>query len=66
MNHAASGIKTAGTILVADDTPNYRHALQRLLVAKGYAVLTASNGESALQLAREQSPDLILTKPAGN
>lgn len=60
MNQAASGNKTAGTILVADDTPNYRHALRRLLVGNGYAVLAASDGESALQLAREQSPDLIL------
>lgn len=60
MNRATSGNKTAGTILVTDDAPNYRQALRRLLVGNGYAVLAASNGESALQLAREHSPDLIL------
>ena len=60
MTQAASGTKTAGTILVTDDTPNYRQALRRLLVANGYSVLLAGDGESALQLAREQLPDLIL------
>lgn len=60
MNQVASGNKTAGTILVIDDTPNYRQALRRLLVANGYSVVLAGDGESALQLAREQLPDLIL------
>ena len=60
MSQATSGNKAAGTILVTDDSPNYRQALRRLLVANGYAVLAASDGAAALQLAREQSPDLIL------
>ncbi|HJV93798.1 MAG TPA: response regulator [Azonexus sp.] len=60
MNQVASGNKTAGTILVIDDTPNYRQALRRLLVTNGYSVVLAGDGESALQLAREQLPDLIL------
>ncbi|MBI2277580.1 MAG: response regulator [Dechloromonas sp.] len=60
MNQVASGNQTAGTILVVDDSPNYRQALRRLLVANGYSVVLASDGESASQLAREQLPDLIL------
>lgn len=60
MTQAASDSKTTGTILVVDDMPSYRQALRRLLAGKGYAVLAAENGESAVLLAREQLPDLIL------
>ena len=47
-------------ILVADDEAMVRQVLTELLVDEGYQVLTASDGDEALQLAREGHPDLIL------
>jgi class 3 adenylate cyclase len=49
-----------GTILVADDEPaNYR-ILEEYLSECGFDVVTASNGQKALELATAHPPDLIL------
>jgi DNA-binding response OmpR family regulator len=47
-------------ILVVDDEPDARELLQEFLTGKGYEVLTASNGEEALQKVKEERPHLIL------
>ena len=47
-------------IIIADDERVIRQAISRLLEANGYAVRSAKNGEEALRLYREQSPDLLL------
>ncbi len=47
-------------ILVADDNPTNLDIFQTRLAAHGYKVLTASDGDQALMIAREQQPDLIL------
>jgi len=47
-------------VLVVDDEPAARELLQGFLEAKGYAVLTASDGEEALQKVKEERPHLIL------
>jgi CheY-like chemotaxis protein len=47
-------------VLLAEDSRVLRDALERVLVKAGYAVLTAADGEAALFIARENSPDLIL------
>ena len=60
MDRAAGDKRTGGSILIVDDTPNYRQALMRLLGGKAYSVTAAGDGESALRLAQSQSPDLIL------
>lgn len=60
MNQVASDKKTENTILVVDDTPIYRQTLACLLGGQGFIVHTANSGESALNLARSQPPDLIL------
>jgi CheY-like chemotaxis protein len=49
------------TIMIIDDTPDHRDMLSRLLRAVGYRVLEASPGEAALDQARGERPDLILT-----
>ncbi len=46
-------------ILVADDNADMRDYVQRLLL-ENYEVVTAADGESALQSAREHPPDLVL------
>jgi class 3 adenylate cyclase/CheY-like chemotaxis protein len=53
-------VRTPPRILVVDDTAANVHILQLRLGAQGYEVLTATDGEKALAMAREARPDLIL------
>jgi CheY-like chemotaxis protein len=59
MNATPNGCLPA-TILVVDDLPENIGLLSRLLTSRGYTVRGAPDGESALKLAREAPPDLIL------
>jgi CheY-like chemotaxis protein len=47
-------------ILLVDDSKFLRLATERALTRAGYNVVTASDGEEALALAREQNPEIIL------
>ena len=47
-------------ILVVDDEEQIRRALKSILSARKYEVITAENGEKAIDLAIDHSPDLIL------
>jgi len=47
-------------ILVVDDDPQIRRVLRTTLVAQGYEVDDARNGEEALERMRSQKPDLII------
>jgi two-component system, chemotaxis family, chemotaxis protein CheY len=47
-------------ILVVEDDQEIRDFLALVLEAEGYAVRTAHNGAMALELIRQQTPDLIL------
>jgi len=47
-------------ILLVEDSRALRLENERALLKAGYAVICAEDGESALQLAGEQKPDLIL------
>jgi DNA-binding response OmpR family regulator len=47
------------TVLVADDEQNIVDLIV-LILGDRYRVLTATDGESALRLAKEERPDLIL------
>lgn len=49
------------SILVIDDDPGIRRGLKEILMAEGYAVFTAANGESGLKVLTEQTFDLTLT-----
>jgi CheY-like chemotaxis protein len=46
-------------ILVVDDEPDVLTFLAALLKDAGYEVLTASDGTQALEVARQEKPDLI-------
>lgn len=48
------------TILIVDDQPDNLYVLQRLLKGHGYEVLQAESGATAITIATERQPDLIL------
>lgn len=50
----------AKTILVVDDQENLRRMLKDYLTEEGFNILTAENGQSALFVARQSAPDMIL------
>ena len=49
------------TILLVDDDPQLRTVFDLALSKHGYHVIVADSGSSALALARQHLPDLILT-----
>jgi DNA-binding response OmpR family regulator len=49
------------TVQVVEDDFDTLYPLAELLRIKGYAVITASDAEQALNMARAQKPDLIIT-----
>jgi CheY-like chemotaxis protein len=50
-----------GPILIVEDVPNVLELLEVTLRFKGYAVITARNGEEALEVMTRQRPILIIT-----
>lgn len=48
-------------VLIVDDEPGIRNALERYLVSIGYSVALASDGEQGLRLAETLWPAVILT-----
>jgi DNA-binding NarL/FixJ family response regulator len=59
-NHAPSTSVRRDTILVVDDTPETLGLLTDTLDHAGFTVLIATDGESALELLDQITPDLIL------
>lgn len=47
------------TILVVDDEPNVRHYLKTILEDAGFSVVTAGDGEAALEMIKANQPDFI-------
>ena len=48
------------TILVVDDEASIRRILETRLSMIGYDVVTAADGEEALEIFRETAPDLVV------
>ena len=48
-------------ILIADDLEENRYYLEMLLKGHGHDVVSAGNGVEAMEKARNEKPDLILT-----
>jgi DNA-binding response OmpR family regulator len=49
-----------GTILVVDDSPTGLSMLLAALRPKGFRLLSANDGDEALEMARREHPDLVL------
>ncbi len=50
----------AGLVLAIDDDPHARELMMRFLTKEGFAVRTAADGLSGLEMARMLKPDVIL------
>jgi two-component system KDP operon response regulator KdpE len=50
-----------GNILVVDDESQITRVLRTALSSHGYAVRTAGDGDEALEIMREWTPDLVIT-----
>jgi CheY-like chemotaxis protein len=47
-------------ILIAEDDPASRELVREILAAQGYQVIEATDGQEALRMVEEESPDLVL------
>jgi CheY-like chemotaxis protein len=47
------------TVLVVDDEPDYRELMTFWLASKGYSVIAAPDGSSAIELVKNKNPDII-------
>jgi two-component system, OmpR family, phosphate regulon response regulator PhoB len=47
-------------ILIVDDEPGIRKLVESTLKSKDYQILQAEDGKKAVDIAREENPDLIL------
>jgi DNA-binding response OmpR family regulator len=54
------GVPEKPVVLVAEDDPSVRMTLEFVLEDEGFAVLLAGDGQKALEIAREEHPDVIL------
>jgi len=52
-------MNTLPRVLVVDDDPVIGQSFDRVLSGKGYAVITASNGEEALRKLKDESYDVV-------
>jgi two-component system chemotaxis response regulator CheY len=53
--------RSAKTILIVDDNPNWREVMSLILSAEGYRVVTATNGQEGLHYLRTSpAPNLII------
>jgi CheY-like chemotaxis protein len=46
-------------VLVVDDEADFRRLMTFWLDSKGYSVVAASDGESAIQLVKKEKPDIV-------
>lgn len=47
-------------VLIVDDSPTETYKLTSMLEKNGHAVLAAENGESGVEIAKKELPDVVL------
>ena len=55
---APTSVGYSGTVLVVDDLGSNLDLLRRLLTAQGYTVITAGDGQEALEIVSREAPDV--------
>jgi twitching motility two-component system response regulator PilH len=53
-------MSTPKQILVVEDSPTTRRQITEILESQGYEVISAEDGEAALELVREHHPELVV------
>ena len=56
----SESLRPAGKVLVVDDVAANVDLMKTMLTREGYQVVTASDGEQALQMVADAQPDLVL------
>jgi DNA-binding response OmpR family regulator len=51
----------AKRILVVDDDPPLRRVLGKILTTAGYEVMLVEDGKTAIEMAKQEKPDLVIT-----
>jgi DNA-binding NtrC family response regulator len=57
----ADALDALGRVLLVDDQPELRRVLRRNLSKLGYEVVEASNGRAAIELARQEHFDVVIS-----
>jgi PAS domain S-box-containing protein len=53
--------REAGSVLIVNDLPEQLSLMDRLLRKAGYSVITAADGQEALEVAKRERPDLVIS-----
>lgn len=53
-------VRESGTVLIVDDDDEVAVLLAELLTGSGYVVMTANNGELAMELIERESPSVVI------
>ena len=53
--------REAGSILIVNDLPEQLDLMDSLLRKAGYSVFTAADGQEALEVAKRERPDLVIS-----
>ncbi len=53
--------REAGSVLIVNDLPEQLSLMDRLLRKAGYSVITAVDGQEALEVAKRERPDLVIS-----
>ena len=56
-----TGVPDRRRILVVDDEPQITRVLRTSLTSQGYDIRVANNGETALEILKDWTPDLVIT-----
>ncbi len=59
-NRSSGDTRPGKRILLVDDDPTVRDSLKDVLLAEGYLIVPAEDGQQALDLANESAVDLVL------
>lgn len=54
------GVRAGGPVLVVEDDPSIRELLRDAFESEGFDVVTAADGEDAIEVARSKQPQVVI------